>query len=186
MKKLIFTFIATFGLFSSLLGQTIAPVVADPTPFLGTWKATSGNYTYELTMIRDTMLVSELQSNVSRDMGYDGIVCRLIYKQGNTVIRTIEPNGARSMLLGTTTTTTVVDLRFNDTVRKITGVVKFTLSANSPTVAIWELRRPDMYYTQEGGATDYDIPRNLTFRKVLSGSAPIGGGNNLSTGNSGK
>jgi len=146
--------------------QRITPMDFDPAPFLGKWTATSGEYTYELTMIRDTANVWELFPD--DNFALDQISCKVVYKRAGTIVRTIEPDGVRSVLSGVLISETHLDMRFNDTDRKIRGYVTFKLDPVNPNKASWELTKRGMYMPQEGGAEDFDIPRHLTFYKVLS------------------
>jgi len=164
MKKL---FIAIILICSplSLCGQEVKPLKADPTPFLGKWTATSGEYTYELTMVRDTIYGRDIDP--SWDTALEQISCKIIYKRNNSIIRIIEIDEPRSMISGVLVNATYLDMRFDDTERKILGYASFKLDSNNPNKASWELTKRGLYMPREGGAEDFDIPRHLTFRKSL-------------------
>jgi len=164
MKKIIIITLMIISAFS-LKGQRITAMDFDPTPFLGKWTATSNGITYELTMIRDTIFMNELFPDL--DFALDQINCHIIYKQGNTILRTIEPTGPRPILSGVPSDENLLEMRFDDTERKIVGYVDFKLDPANPNKASWELTKRGLYMPREGGAEDFDIPRHLTFRKSL-------------------
>lgn len=163
MKKILLILIILFTSLS-LSGQEFKAMDADPSKFLGKWTATSGEYTYELTIIRDTAKVWEQIPDIN--ILLEQISCRMVYKRGNTVVRTIEPDGIRSMISGVATNETSLRMKFNDKDRKIDGHISFEIDSNYPNKASWELTKRGLYITPPGGAEDFDIPRYLTFRKI--------------------
>jgi len=163
MKKIILVLLALCN-YCVVNAQSVNTMDFDPTPFTGKWTATSEGVTYELTMIRDTVNLKDLDPN---DYGLlEQINCRLIYKQNGNIIRTIEPAGVWSMLRGSTGDETTLFLKFFDRERRINGRVKFVLTGNN--TASWELTRTEGIRILEPGEEipTFDIPRHLTFRKV--------------------
>ena len=164
MKKIVLVFFALCS-YCGMNAQSINTMDFDPTPFAGRWTATSDGITYELTMIRDTVNLRDLDPN---DGGLlEQINCRLVYKQNGNIIRTIEPAGVWSMLRGSTGNATTLFLKFFDRERKINGRVRFVLTGNN--TASWELTRTEGVRVLQPGEEipTFDIPRHLTFRKSL-------------------
>ncbi len=139
----------------------------DPAPLIGPWRASSGDMTYELSFVIDTVN----SNNISyvgdplphTDKNYKRLVGTMIYKRNGTIIRTLSPQSHPEYMsiFGYVGGTDYLAINFCDYEHDALGsVILRVVEGSQNKKATWRL-------LQDFGEGDFDIPHDLIFEKFI-------------------
>lgn len=129
----------------------------------GTWVATAGNKSYEITFVKGTIYERDLK------MTLESIFGSINYLENNEIIKRTDINSLESVRLMVFQRSDGLEYEVHysekDNKQEIFGKVNFDISADGKTAHWYGLRkRPLLRSTKE----TFDIPKELTFTKKPS------------------
>lgn len=166
MKKQII-FLITFLISLCSFGQDVSKLPYDSKILEGTWVATSGNKSYEITFVKCTVYERYMKVTLGAVFG------SINYLENNVVIKSVNINGFESPLFALCRDEEgeKFDIRYSEfgNSKRINGKVKFDIDADGKTAHWYSLYKTRLIDTENyTPKEDFDIPKELTFTKKPS------------------
>lgn len=172
MKKIML--LIFFSLVSAcIFAQKVYKSDYDTKMLEGTWVATSGNKSYEITFVKGTIYERDMKITM------EGVFGSIAYLENNKMIRSADIKGLGSNPL--TVFYRGEDRKFNirysefEDGKRINGNVRFDINPDGKTAHWYNLYKTRLW-GQEISKETFDIPKELTFTKkpiTKSGSSEL-------------
>ncbi|MDR1504986.1 MAG: hypothetical protein LBT43_21250 [Prevotella sp.] len=163
MKKQII-FLITFLISLCGFGQEISKLSYDSKILEGTWVATSGNKSYEITFIKGTAYLKKIKITLETMYG------SIKYMEDNKVIKSTDISSLESIPIfvsysGIGWKFEISYSEFGNG-KRINGQVKFDIDADGTTAHWYSLYKTRLIDTENyAPKEDFDIPKELIFTK---------------------
>lgn len=128
----------------------------------GTWVATSGNKSYEITFVKQMICFEKIDKNVS----FEAIIGSIKYLDNNKVTKTVNTDGSNSSLIVyfRRPQEFTIHYREKENGKSISGRAIFEIKPDGKTARWYNLNDVNTW-SDEPKKEKFDIPKELTFTK---------------------
>ena len=141
--------------------QNVKRIEFDTNIIVGKWIATEDEKSFELQIVKDTLLFPLDKTY------FEALRGSILYREKGEIIRTTNIDGYNSFILAVILTPSKIDILLNDQDRKIMGTGEMVIDSNNPNKATWKLRKNEMRMSHpDWNLVDFDIPTELEWTKI--------------------